>query len=286
MDNKNQKLFRILLVLLILILFNICLLEYISILKQLFILLLPVLFGFTFAFILHPFVKVLRNANYTFPYRNGKEKYSLIFVESGEMNCYFTKTKIFKKLTNGNILFIPKKTPYIATYTTDNSIVKILTFDIISEELPDGMNSVVYKSDVTFSDIYKTISGKNANSTIFLVSKIYELLHTMQKESIVIPNKYKKIIPALNEIQKFYFKNEKTSYYSDMCYMSESNFRKLFKEYTGKSLIEYRNLIRISQAHKMIKSGEYTVHEAAHLSGFNNMSFFYEVYKKHISIYS
>ena len=61
MDNKNQKLFRILLVLLILILFNICLLEYISILKQLFILLLPVLFGFTFAFILHPFVKVLRN---------------------------------------------------------------------------------------------------------------------------------------------------------------------------------------------------------------------------------
>ena len=61
MDNKNQKLFRVLLILLILILFNICLSKYILILKQLFILLLPVFFGFTFAFILHPFVKILRN---------------------------------------------------------------------------------------------------------------------------------------------------------------------------------------------------------------------------------
>lgn len=228
------------------------------------------------------FVNVLRNANYTFPYKNGKEKYSLIFVENGEMNYYFTKTKILKKLNKGNILFIPKNTPYIATYTTDNSIAKVLTFDIISDSLSDWMNSVIYKSDVNFSDIYKTISGKNANSTIFLVSKIYELLYTMQKESIVIPNKYKKIIPALNDIQKFYFENKKLSYYSDMCYMSESNFRKLFKEYTGKSLIEYRNIIRISEARKMIDSGEYTVQQAAHLTGFNNMSFFYEVYKKHI----
>lgn len=228
------------------------------------------------------FVKVLRNADFTFPYKNGKEKYSLIFVENGEMNYYFTKEKISKKLTKGDTLFIPKNTPYIATYTADNSIAKVLTFDIISNLLPNWLNSVICKSDDVFSDIYKTILGKNANSTIFLVSKIYELLYTMQKESIVVPNKYKKIVPALNDIQKFYFENKKISYYSDMCYMSESNFRKLFKEYTGKSLIEYRNLIRISQANKMINSGEYTVQEAAYLTGFNNMSFFYEVYKKHI----
>ena len=62
--------------------------------------------------------------------------------------------------------------------------------------------------------------------------------------------------------------------------MSESNFRKLFKEYTGKSPIEYRNLIRISEVKKMIDSGEFTVSEAAYLVGFNNMSFFYEVYNK------
>ena len=68
-----------------------------------------------------------------------------------------------------------------------------------------------------------------------------------------------------------------------MCNMSESNFRRLFKEYTGHSLIEYRNLIRISEAKKMIESKEYTVAEAAYLTGFNNMSFFYDVYNKNLS---
>lgn len=39
------------------------------------------------------FVNVSRNAGFTFPYKTGKQKYSLIFVESGEMNYYFTKNK-------------------------------------------------------------------------------------------------------------------------------------------------------------------------------------------------
>ena len=227
------------------------------------------------------FVNVLRNAGFTVPFKNGKRSHSLIFVENGEMDYYFTKTETLVKLTKGSTLFIPKNTPYIATYTKDNSIAKVLVFDINSNKPLEQFDTPIHKDIPDFSDIYKTISGSRTNSTVFLASKIYEILYILEQKKTLVPDKYKKILPALNEIQKFYFENKKLSYYSDMCYMSESNFRKLFKEYTGKSLIEYRNLIRISQAHKMINSGEYTVQEAAYLTGFNNMSFFYEVYKKY-----
>ena len=226
------------------------------------------------------FIKVLRNADFTVTYKTGKKRYSLIFVENGEMNYYFTEIKENITLIKGSALFIPKYTPYIATYTQDNTIAKVLIFDMNSTDLPSAFNTPIHKKEAVFLDIYKALSGENTNSTVFLASKIYELLYIMEKENIVIPDKYKKIIPALNEIQKFYFKNKKISYYSDMCYMSESNFRKLFKEYTGKSPIEYRNLIRISEAKKMIDSGEFTVIETAYLTGFNNMSFFYELYNK------
>ena len=47
------------------------------------------------------------------------------------------------------------------------------------------------------------------------------------------------------------------------------------------TLCEYRNLIRISEAKRMIDSGEFTVIESAYLTGFNNMSFFYEVYNRY-----
>lgn len=81
-------------------------------------------------------------------------------------------------------------------------------------------------------------------------------------------------------IEQNYFENVRISEYAEELGMSESNFRKLFKERLGMSPIEYRNLIRIREAQKMILSGECTVQEAAYLAGFNNMSFFYETYKK------
>lgn len=226
------------------------------------------------------FVNVSRNAGFTFPYKNGKEKFSLIFVEYGEMNYYFTKTKENIKLLKGSTLLIPKHTPYIATYTHKNTIAKVITFNIISNNMPARLNTLICKNETALADVFKTISAQNANSPIFLAAKIYELLYLIEQENVVIPDKYKKIVPALNEIEKYYFENKKLSYYSDMCHMSESNFRKLFKEYTGKSPIEYRNLIRISEAKKMIDSKEFSVSEAAYLNGFNNMSFFYELYNK------
>ncbi len=227
-------------------------------------------------------VKVLRNAGFTFPCRNGKEKYSLTFVQSGEMNYQFSQSGNNIKLTEGSTLFVPKNTPYTATYNKNGTVITVGTFDINSDLLPDVFTATICKKSADLANIFKSVSPQNANSTIFLASKIYELLYILEKSSVTIPNKFKKILPALNEIQQFYMENRKISHYSDMCHMSQSNFRKLFKEYTGKSTIDYRNFIRISEAKKLIDSGEYTVAESAYLTGFNNMSFFYEAYKKYI----
>ena len=228
------------------------------------------------------YVNVMRNSNFTVPYKTGKPRYTIIFVESGEMKYFFEKTREYIILTKGSILFVPKNTPYEATYTKDNTVAKVFIFDIIQNTLSTYFNTPSYYNNPVFFDICTGISEKHANNAVFLVSKIYEILYTMEQENSTIPGKYKKILPAVNEIQERYFENKKLSYYSDLCYMSESNFRKLFREYTGKTLIEYRNLIRISQAYKKICSGEYTIQEAAYLSGFNNMSFFYELYRRHI----
>ena len=104
--------------------------------------------------------------------------------------------------------------------------------------------------------------------------------YIFEKESKVIANKFKKILPALNEVNQLYFENKKLSYYADLCSISQSNFRKLFKEYTGQSFIDYRNTIRVHEAKKLIDNEVMTKTEAAYLCGFNNMSFFYKVYNK------
>ena len=116
---------------------------------------------------------------------------------------------------------------------------------------------------------------------LFLASKIYELLHHIESQMILTPSKYLKLLPAIKEIQQYYFKNEKISYYSNLCDMSEPNFRRLFKDYTGLSPIEYRNTVRISNVKRLLASGEFKMNEIAYLVGFNNMAFFYESYNKY-----
>ena len=68
--------------------------------------------------------------------------------------------------------------------------------------------------------------------------------------------------------------------YVKRCNMSEVNFRRLFKEYTGMSPIEYRNNIRLINAKNKLQSDEYNVSETAELCGFSNLSFFIRLYKK------
>ena len=94
------------------------------------------------------------------------------------------------------------------------------------------------------------------------------------------PGPGKKLQAALSEIAEYWYKNESVAYYAELCNMSEVNFRRLFKEYTGLSPIDYRNDVRLSKARSKLQSGEYNVSEVAEICGFSNLSFFIRVYKK------
>ena len=226
------------------------------------------------------FINVLRSAGYSFEFKSGKPLYSLILVESGELEYRFINSGENIRIKKGQLLYIPKLLPYRAEYLKDGTKVKALTFDISSDTLPDFY---AYPAKFVYTEILTVFSGistQNTRNTLYLSAKIYELLYLLESDTRNVPKKYQKILPAITEINRKYFENQKLSYYSDMCNMSESNFRKLFREYTGKSPVEYRNNIRLFEVKKMIASGEFTVAEAAYTAGFNNMSFFYKIYGK------
>ncbi len=226
------------------------------------------------------YVSVSRNANFIFEYKNGKEKYSFIYVEQGALEYYFFQNNLTLKIDKGTFLFIPSKLPYRTKYLKEDTVIRIMIFDIVAESLPTYFMTPSAKKSAELSAVFFSITEQNMRNTLFLSSKIYELMYYMQNESLDVPKKYKQILPGLNHIKQHYYENRKIDYYASLCNMSESNFRLLFKQYTGKSPIEFRNAIRIAEVKKMIDSGEFTVSEAAYYVGFHNMSFFYEVYNK------
>jgi len=225
------------------------------------------------------FISIIRNKDYVFENKRGKQVYSFVYAESGSNEFCYNDGMDKIVLKKGEMLFIPKEFPYRATYLMDNTRIKMICFD--SEyDLGIGDKPFIKKS-VEITNEFSTVTRAQMQDHLYLSSVIYRILYILKRSQETVPERYKKIIPALNEIENNYFENQPISYYAGLSYMSESNFRRLFKEFMGKSVIEYRNEIRLREVNKMLISGEYTVSEAAIAAGFNNMSFFYELYRKY-----
>lgn len=65
-----------------------------------------------------------------------------------------------------------------------------------------------------------------------------------------------------------------------MSAMSRSAFFRAFKKSTGFSPIDYQLRLRISHASKLLKTKEYSVKEAAFISGFHDSNYFSRQYRK------
>ena len=227
------------------------------------------------------YISVQRKKNHTFEYKKGKETYSFIFVAEGQLEYTFPDMVKTLQIKKGDVLFIPKHLPYKVICLQDNTITKIILFDIVGESLPAIFQNIIATQSQSMATIFSAISEDRYQAPLFLAGNAYELLyHLLRKADKQLSIKYKRILPAMEEISANYAEGHKIEYYARLCNMSESNFRKLFKEYTGKSPVEYRNDIRMNAVHTMLISGKFTVQEAAYIAGFNNMSFFYALYNK------
>jgi AraC-like DNA-binding protein len=64
-----------------------------------------------------------------------------------------------------------------------------------------------------------------------------------------------------------------------MLNISRHHFCRQFKNLTGKSAIDYINIVRIEKAYVLLKQGTLNVTEAAISTGFNNISYFSRLFK-------
>lgn len=228
------------------------------------------------------YMSIVRNKDYTFGAKKGKEVPSFVYVDEGSIEYTFTDKYGIVHVDKGELIFVPKQIPYTVKYLCENSRIKLISFDTY-EDLP-FRNAPVVKKSAEISNIFSENKQEERQNFLLICANICKLMYILSEEESEVPKLYRKILPAVKHIENNYFENQKISYYAAMSNMSESNFRRLFKEYTGKSVIDYRNEIRLMEVNKMLISGEYNVGEAAICAGFNNMSFFYELYRKYNNI--
>ena len=184
------------------------------------------------------FLSITRNQNYNFNSKNGKEFYSFVYVESGASMYNFSGGLGRFTLNEGEMFFAPKNIPYKATYLKDNTRIKMICFDAPNENIFDNQPFISKSVDITRE--FSEINRERMQDYLYLSSAIYRLLYILSYNEVTVPKRFKKILPVIKEIEANYFENLPVSYYAKVANMCESNFRRLFKEYSGKGVIEYR----------------------------------------------
>ena len=228
---------------------------------------------------------IAREKNYKHSYRNGRLKHGFIYTVKGEMLDAFVSDPTEElRVGEGELIFIPKGCAYAGTYLGEGTQIRIIQFDLAQGELPSYLSKPVKlrlpNAGELIDAFFRSVKDGSIDHPFYMLSCFYELLWQIDESYSKIPTKYKKLQTAIREISEHCERNVPISYYAELCGMSEVNFRRLFREYTQTSPIEYRNEIRLKNAKIKLQSGEYNVSEAAEASGFSNLSFFIRLYKK------
>ena len=146
------------------------------------------------------------------------------------------------------------------------------------------------ESNALISDLFNESSDMYSQAVISLSkikSVIYNLLSYLsqkERQKSINLRGFNTIAKGISILESD-FKSEITmKEIAELCNVSESTFRRLFKEYMGKSPVEYRIERRISYAKKLLKTGGMTVVEVALETGFDDPAYFCRVFKKQTGI--
>lgn len=85
-------------------------------------------------------------------------------------------------------------------------------------------------------------------------------------------------------IENNYMKNLTAQDIADYIHISPSYLSKLFKQETGKNLVDWINEYRVAMAKRMIDSCEYKMYEISEKVGFENAHYFTKVFRKYIGM--
>ena len=85
---------------------------------------------------------------------------------------------------------------------------------------------------------------------------------------------------ALSYIEQNINSELKVSELASLTYLSAGHFRKVFKDSTGLTPMEYINTLRVSKAVQHLKEGKCTVAEVAELVGISDPNYFTRLFKK------
>ncbi|MBR2353995.1 MAG: helix-turn-helix transcriptional regulator, partial [Clostridia bacterium] len=203
--------------------------------------------------------EISRPSGHKHTFRKGRAKHGFIYTVSGQMRDVFVSPRADEITSKtGELLFIPMGTVYTGLYQEENTQIRIVQFDLLSGALPPYLSKprkIVLPNASELIESFFEPRKRAVNQSFYLLSRLYELLWRIDENEARIPARFKRLSPALFELHRDWNLSLPISHYAELCDLSQVHFRRLFKEYTGHSPVDYRNELRLEAAKSRLQSG-------------------------------
>lgn len=236
-------------------------------------------------------------------YTHWHEEMEIIFIEKGS-GILRINTKTFR-IQTGDLLLINKNMVHSLKSDRRNILYfKTLVFDLnilsgnAGELCQEKLIHLLLKNQAEFIhiikenengypkilslflEIIKTVQLHEAFYYVKLKGLLFLLFYELASYSYIVPchkvesKSLSSIRTVLYYIDEHYQEELSVTELASMLHYSDYYFMKVFKQYTGKTLISYINHIRLEKAKHLLFHSELSITEIALEVGFHNVSYF------------
>lgn len=195
--------------------------------------------------------------------------------------------KSFKK---GDIMYIPKGINYEVYFNNinenDDKILKsayLINFNLTDPKgnetaFSKGIEHIYSDTDGTLEEMFENIvSLYFKNRVLSTKSEFYAILSRIAENRT--EENGSTVWEGIKYIEDNFNQPITVGELAKMCAVSETSFRRIFKETTGESPVKYINRLKIAKAKELLKSSEITVDEIAYFLSFYDKSYFCKTFK-------
>lgn len=215
----------------------------------------------------------------------GRKQNGLITVAAGGCTYAWTEadTAHTAELTVGRTIYLPRGAHYVLKAQPGTVIHRVsfrlyggdeeLLFSATPSPVADGGGGVARRCAAMCA------AGVPAGHSLRAMSQLFALLDEICRMGAL--SETGRVGPALTHIRAHIDANTPVRELAQMCYLSEAQFFRLFRQSVGCSPIRYRNRLRVERAQALLTDEELTVGAVAALLGFESIYYFDRIFRQY-----
>lgn len=226
-------------------------------------------------------------------YKSKARPCSALFFVCSEIEASFFLADGTPEITvkNGDVVFIPKGICYYVR-VSGNTSKKIDTYTVNLHFFDEHRREFLLKDRIalltSFQDnrqelhLKKMCDAFHRERHNFAQTKgeLFLLLNLIDASVSKNDSYYYSIRRGVETFLEEWNKNEKIEKYAQLSGVSVTYFYRCFRKWSGKSPIEYRNMIRLSNAESLLRSTDMKIQKISEAIGFEDPFYFCRLFKE------